>query len=809
MNSYSFIDILTGEVEFEEKKYKFDGINIPMIQRDYAQGRVGEEEIRKRFLRSIFEALESREALELDFIYGSPKTLDNKLYFMPLDGQQRLTTLFLLYWYIGNRELIGDALVTLRTSLKKFTYATRATSELFCAKLTEISLGFTSLPSEEIKNAAWHHSSFLNDPTVQSMLVMLDAIHKRYGVQKRNLFQGLSQITFYCLPLDGFDLTDDLYIKMNARGKQLTYFENFKADLIKWMKGKNNPFKKFFQKQKDYNGRNVEYHQYFELKLDNQWTQLFWQISKKNISPEMKLVDPYILRFWNRYLLNSYIIISDLIQDAFENDSIFKELYGDQGEDSEFVYNNFETYQTLLEKKNIIEFLEKIFEGLSLHYDEVNQIIQPTWDNNNNWNLFSIEINQRQRILLFAVTKYFERNTFDPVLFKNWIRVVWNIIIDPGIRSVPRMVGAMRFINQMSKYSKDIYSFLQNPNSVLFTSNLPFKNQFEEEHWKAILIRKGSAWEQSIIEAESHPLFQGNIRFMLEFDEPRDLKPFMDITKFKNRKDASFELFKNNSLHDNPSDYLWVRALLAKSPDIELPLKLSNGRFNDWRSLINGSFIKGMRILIDDIANRMNDVEERLWEICNEYQIDHSQLWVYQLVKWTGKGGETLLGNYSETRRIQKYDYYGNAPMHIYLYNQTRWTEGNIILSNYRNEIIAALLKSYNDVRHNDEWKNIQNSFFRGWNVQLERIVGNFSYTYDFDKDFVKVGIKSTPELEQQLKNIQLTSEERENGWICRLIFDYSYIQIDEIESFLKNIEDNVFTKSNQDSLINKIENTK
>src|ERR1039457_3395639 len=155
MNSYSFIDILTGEVEFEEKKYKFDGINIPMIQRDYAQGRHGEEEIRKRFLRSIFEALESREALELDFIYGSPKTLDNKLYFMPLDGQQRLTTLFLLYWYIGNRELGEDALLTLRTSLKKFTYVTRATSELFCGKLTEISLGFTSLPSEEIKNAAW------------------------------------------------------------------------------------------------------------------------------------------------------------------------------------------------------------------------------------------------------------------------------------------------------------------------------------------------------------------------------------------------------------------------------------------------------------------------------------------------------------------------------------------------------------------------------------------------------------------------------------------------------------------------------
>lgn len=34
---------------------------------------------------------------------------------------------------------------------------------------------------------------------------------------------------------DKLPLSDDLYIKMNARGKRLTDFENFKADLIGWM----------------------------------------------------------------------------------------------------------------------------------------------------------------------------------------------------------------------------------------------------------------------------------------------------------------------------------------------------------------------------------------------------------------------------------------------------------------------------------------------------------------------------------------------------------------------------------------------
>ena len=39
-------------------------------------------------------------------------------------------------------------------------------------------------------------------------------------------------IEFYKLSLDNFGLTDDLFIKMNARGKKLTTFEIFKSDMI-------------------------------------------------------------------------------------------------------------------------------------------------------------------------------------------------------------------------------------------------------------------------------------------------------------------------------------------------------------------------------------------------------------------------------------------------------------------------------------------------------------------------------------------------------------------------------------------------
>lgn len=73
-------------------------IVIPIIQRDYAQGREGKEFLRERFLGQLFDALqEDAKPLVLDFVYGSVE--EDTIY--PLDGQQRLTTLWLLHWYLA------------------------------------------------------------------------------------------------------------------------------------------------------------------------------------------------------------------------------------------------------------------------------------------------------------------------------------------------------------------------------------------------------------------------------------------------------------------------------------------------------------------------------------------------------------------------------------------------------------------------------------------------------------------------------------------------------------------------------------
>ncbi len=76
---YSFYELM--------QTYK---VQIPIIQRDYAQGRTKNLAICKNFLKTLKESIINNKTINLDFIYGNV----DKDIFLPLDGQQRLTTLF-------------------------------------------------------------------------------------------------------------------------------------------------------------------------------------------------------------------------------------------------------------------------------------------------------------------------------------------------------------------------------------------------------------------------------------------------------------------------------------------------------------------------------------------------------------------------------------------------------------------------------------------------------------------------------------------------------------------------------------------
>ena len=256
-NLHTFISLFKKADDNEEPLLK--AIEIPIIQRDYAQGRTSKEvsRIRARFLSALYDALINDKSIKLDFVYGDIK--ENVL--VPLDGQQRLTTLFLLHWYIGRHEEIDESDLLF---LKSFSYRTRYSARDFCNSLIDFIPDFSKDSiSDEIKDQSWMPLDWRNDPTISSMLTMIDAIHGMFR-DTHGLWQKLNEgyISFYFLSIEDMGLTDDLYIKMNSRGKPLTEFEHFKAE---W----EGVVKKLDDEETDLSGE-------LSRKIDTVWTDIFW-----------------------------------------------------------------------------------------------------------------------------------------------------------------------------------------------------------------------------------------------------------------------------------------------------------------------------------------------------------------------------------------------------------------------------------------------------------------------------------------------------------------------------------------------------
>lgn len=590
---------------------KENKIEIPIIQRDYAQGREGKEYLRQTFLESLKEALDENKVLKLDFVYGS--TENGVL--QPLDGQQRLTTLWLLHWYIAMR---AGKLNEAGDTLKKFTYETRISSREFCEELCKAE-NFESFDGNNIvsyiTSLTWFYSSWKQDPTIQSMLRMLGGTQKKgkggtdipdgieevfkdkkkedFGKYWEKLKSDNAPIVFYYLPLKDFGLSDDLYIKMNGRGKQLTNFENFKADLVGYIQEKaEEENKKWKNLASSVNG--------IPAKLDTEWTDIFWQ----NKTDDGR-IDEIYFAFLNRYFL--HYAIANL--DANENSPIWK-LYGDKSDDSALSYDNgFQMYADTIEKKLQVETSQEqntseknLLEKLSALYANVKQIVDkvvkdqtcndiqsindkirsylPEWfspfdfipqykkdkgkyevskDSFGN-NLYKVTtLNQSPRVVFFGICRYLEESgSFDERQFKRWMRVVCNLTENNTVDTIDAMRSRIKLINELSCHCTDIYGFLSDETSEIKSDAA--KEQLVEEIAKAKQILKGNydgnlaelkgkTWEDVIIEAENYAFFKGAIRFLFRNENGAwDWKDF--DTKWENAK----EIFNNGGLSEEYAD---------------------------------------------------------------------------------------------------------------------------------------------------------------------------------------------------------------------------------------------------------------
>lgn len=268
------------ELLSQGNSYDIQRILIPKIQRSYAQGRQDAHatKTRTRFLTAIREALKVQKPLTLDFIYGN--VTDGCL--VPLDGQQRLTTLWLLHWFA--RELEKHDF----PGLERFSYDTRYSARDFLKRLVDFRPDFSKGLSVQIHNQGWFPMDWNNDPTVAGMLVMLDEIQNNFA-DIEGLWEKLDLINFYFLSISEMNLTDEIYIKMNSRGKPLTDFEHFKAEFLKTVRSSYHT-----AEEGEKAGRRIG------LKIDTEWTDLLWPYRNSD-----NIVDEAFMRY---FLLVTHII---------------------------------------------------------------------------------------------------------------------------------------------------------------------------------------------------------------------------------------------------------------------------------------------------------------------------------------------------------------------------------------------------------------------------------------------------------------------------------------------------------------------
>lgn len=481
-------------------------IEIPIIQRDYAQGRDSASEIRREFLNNIYKHLQQSKRLDLDFVYGS---LNNQI-FIPLDGQQRLTTLFLLHWFLLSKE---DALdEPAKTCLSKFSYETRTSSRDFCAALVNkgithteilevIASGEPEALSQKIADAEWFFRSWRKDPTIQSMLVMLDAICEKFkdekGIVSRLVDNANPIIAFQFIELRDFGLTDNLYIKMNARGKSLTDFEIFKAKFEQFLEGKENDTRNFKKE--------------FSDNIDGKWADFFWKHKQHN------LIDKPFMRFFNFITEMLYYydfeaktesnyypkVTFELIEHVYDLDNL------------DFL---FDALNKLCEIGDINGFWNQIFSTTNHIAGKVclfdaNVDLFDYCLKNDTWDI-------RERILLFSVIQFcINKDTSTATEdLKDLVRVVRNLLLrvrQPDYLGYKSNLRIYNLGDQVAAIGQHLVLPAGNVYQVLANITVDIKGFTKEsvgfEKEKAEIICTNSALKPHIFQFEDHYLIKGSL----------------------------------------------------------------------------------------------------------------------------------------------------------------------------------------------------------------------------------------------------------------------------------------------------------
>ena len=464
----------------------YDRIEIPIIQRDYAQGRASAKKIRDSILKHVLKAIATNCPVTLDFVYGYEETFlmanDKKTAFIPIDGQQRLTTLWLIHWYLANESGRLNSDLRVKETLKKFLYETRPSSADFMSRLCDKDVP-TGIEFRRyfIEDADWFDETWKLDPSVMGFITMLDAIRIHPAIQGENPCELLDRliaenpeeapVSFYFLPLKEFGLGEEIYTRMNARGKILNDFEKFKSNFYKIIK-------------------DSKYYDEVKYKIEYDWVKNLWDFREKGVF----ITDTQFLN-WLRFI-TQMIIVSNAKRREVESEEDYLTT-----EVLESVYSSEQNLRLLMASLDMLteDWLLSDTISTNLDWEDEKGLKHPI-----KWILSGgSENNPLYQLGIFAAIRYIDvLKTLDGI--SDFLRVVRNLIgntPDRGLREWPAMIESIEKL-----ISTDVYAILRTPKLELQGFR---KEQREIEWFKASLTEVQPIFADLVIRMDDDSLLKG------------------------------------------------------------------------------------------------------------------------------------------------------------------------------------------------------------------------------------------------------------------------------------------------------------
>lgn len=659
-------------------------IYVPEFQRNYLQGDDSNESIkykRDRLLDDIFNCIESQsKSINLGFIYGRVEESYKGKLFYPYDGQQRLTTLYFLYLLIYFKFNKYDEIQSFK---KKLSYQTRISTNRFIESF--LSWILDSKEKDNIYNDFWNKDGKDLKGFIMSqdwfmmtewnydvsIINMLSIIVEISGRIKKNLGDKTGIVNFIdkdennpfqfdFIYVDDISKSDDLYIKINARGKALSPFENLKSDIDKYWKDED------------------------KTKLDAEWTEYVWNQLDVNDKNKEKSFDNSFYNLLSNIFYLQYLVGLDL-NDI--NDKILIEIenkYKKGIVDKEWITQELCKVSCPM----ISSFLDAMigpFKSIKdKQIESVNRKIFGLGDyqNNNGQNKMERADLFEVFVYYYSVSSLFTKNDMEFTVKRNLlneIEIVTNRIIEnqrPYLDSPTNLVKALKSVKVLidnSIKSHGVYKFflsIDNDTKESIRDGL-MKEQVEEEILKAKLIDKDSRYVALFNKGYSELKNKGQLGFIFYLITNKKSLSKIGI------EDVSYESFEKalkqiifiqNFIIGEFTNYeLLLRAILAKANDsffwerrnnlLSFPL-LNNDRdmslhtFLNCYSSNNPEDVKYKFNLLDGLKEVLNlfdpnkdNIEEVLKRIIEDYKKTDSNVWYKFFVIYDGVFDQCRNGN--------------------------------------------------------------------------------------------------------------------------------------------------------------------